>query len=116
MDLMKQYPYASFDDLRRQLRIGMGPCQGGFCSSRIAGIAQEEGVVDAERATGLLKLFLEHRWIGLWPILHGDQVRQAALDDWILQGTLDVVHAPCASSVETDPVDGILPTESEEEK
>jgi len=116
VDLMKQYPYASFDDLRRQLRIGMGPCQGGFCSSRIAGIAHEEGVVSAERATGLLKLFLEHRWIGLWPILHGDQVRQAALDDWILQGTLDIAHVPCAESVETDPVDGVLPTESEEEK
>jgi len=104
VDLLKQYPNASFDDLRRQLRVGMGPCQGGFCSSRIAGIAHEEGVVDADRATGLLKLFLEHRWIGLWTILHGDQVRQTALDNWILQGTLDLAHAPATNAVEPDPI------------
>ena len=105
VDLLKHNPNAGFDDLRRQLRVGMGPCQGGFCSSRIAGIAHEEGVVDAQRATGLLKLFLEHRWIGLWPILHGDQVRQSALDNWILHGTLDLDHVPSPLSVETDPVD-----------
>ena len=108
VNLLKEYPHANLDDLRRQLRIGMGPCQGGFCSSRAAGIAHEEGVIDAGRATGLLKLFLEHRWIGLWPILHGDQVRQAALDDWILQGTLDIAHTPSPAGVETDPVDGPL--------
>ncbi|MDR0959425.1 MAG: anaerobic glycerol-3-phosphate dehydrogenase subunit A [Propionibacteriaceae bacterium] len=94
IDLLEKFPQASFDDLRRQLRVGMGPCQGGFCSSRIAGLTFEEGAVDIERATGLLRLFLENRWIGLWPILSGDQVRQAALDDWIIQGILDVDHLP----------------------
>ena len=28
----------SLDDLRRQVRLGMGPCQGGFCSYRATGI------------------------------------------------------------------------------
>jgi glycerol-3-phosphate dehydrogenase len=45
----------------------------------------------------MLRAFLEHRWIGLWPILHGDQVRQAALDDWILQGIYDVDHLPATT-------------------
>jgi glycerol-3-phosphate dehydrogenase len=105
VDLLKQNPLDNFDDLRRQLRVGMGPCQGGFCSSRVAGVACEEGVIDATRSTGLLKLFLEHRWIGLWPILHDAQVRQAALDEWILHGTLDIGHVPSPTSVERDPVD-----------
>ena len=61
---------------------------------RAAGIALEEGAIDVERATGLLRLFLRNRWIGLWPILYGDQVRQTALDNWIFQGTLDVEHLP----------------------
>ena len=47
-----------------------------------------------ERATALLRLFLKNRWLGLWPILYGDQVRQTALDNWIFQGTLDVEHLP----------------------
>jgi len=114
-DLMKQNPAASFDDLRRQLRIGMGPCQGGFCSARVAGIAFDEGVADAARATGLLKLFVQNRWIGLWPILHDDQVRQAALDEWILQGTLDLTHVPSPPGVEPDPVADV-PAPTKEEK
>ena len=57
-------------------------------------IAVEEDAVDVERATGLLRLFLANRWIGLWPILYGDQVRQTALDNWIYAGTLDVEHLP----------------------
>jgi glycerol-3-phosphate dehydrogenase len=93
-DLLKANPHATLDDLRRQLRLGMGPCQGGFCSSRAASVAYQEGEIDIERATGLLRLFLTNRWYGLWPILHGQQVAQAALDDWILQGLLDIEHLP----------------------
>jgi glycerol-3-phosphate dehydrogenase len=104
VDALKAQPNASFDDLRRQLRLGMGPCQGGFCSARVAGIAHQEGLADARRATGLLKLFLEHRWIGIWPILHGYQVRQTALDNWIMHGTLDIDHVPSPARVEPDPV------------
>jgi glycerol-3-phosphate dehydrogenase len=42
-------------------------------------------------------MFLQHRWQGLEPILYGDQMRQAVLDDWIFQGTLDVEHLPAAA-------------------
>jgi glycerol-3-phosphate dehydrogenase len=91
---LAEQPAGSFDDLRRQLRLGMGPCQGGFCSMRATGIALTSGHIDIERATALLRLFLKNRWFGLWPILYGDQVRQTALDNWIFQGTLDVEHLP----------------------
>ena len=93
-DALAAQPNGSFDDLRRQLRLGMGPCQGGFCSMRATGIALETGHIDIERATALLRLFLKNRWLGLWPILYGDQVRQTALDNWIFAGTLDVEHLP----------------------
>ncbi len=93
IDAMDAQPEASFDDLRRQLRLGMGPCQGGFCSTRATGIAHAHGRVDAEQATALMRLFLKNRWIGLWPILYGEQVRQTALDNWIF-ATLDVAHLP----------------------
>ncbi|HEY3548540.1 MAG TPA: anaerobic glycerol-3-phosphate dehydrogenase subunit GlpA [Propionicimonas sp.] len=93
-DALANQPKGTFDDLRRQLRLGMGPCQGGFCTTRATGIALETDHIDIERANGLLRLFLKNRWIGLWPILYGDQVRQTALDNWIFQGTLDVEHLP----------------------
>ncbi|MCL2786893.1 MAG: anaerobic glycerol-3-phosphate dehydrogenase subunit GlpA [Micrococcales bacterium] len=95
--LAESQPLASLDDLRRQLRFGMGPCQGGFCSTRLAALTLEQGHADAERATELLRAFLAHRWQGLTPILHGDQLRQACLDHWILQGILDLAHLPAPS-------------------
>ncbi len=101
-DLIEQQPQASFDDLRRQLRLGMGPCQGGFCSMRATGISMEHEAITAGRASELLKKFLENRWIGLWPILYGDQVRQTALDNWIFQGLFDVEHLPVDDSEVVD--------------
>ena len=97
-DALADQPKGTFDDLRRQLRLGMGPCQGGFCSMRATGVALETEHIDVERATGLLRLFLKNRWIGLWPILYGDQVRQTALDNWIFQSTLDIDHLPQPAS------------------
>ena len=94
VEAMHADPKASMDDLRRQLRLGMGPCQGGFCSLRATGIACAEQIMDVDTANSRLNEFLSHRWIGLWPILYGDQVRQTALDEWIFQGLLDVEHLP----------------------
>lgn len=34
-------PTLTLDDLRRDVRLGMGPCQGGFCTFRAAGILHE---------------------------------------------------------------------------
>ncbi|MBW7886517.1 MAG: (2Fe-2S)-binding protein, partial [Caldilineaceae bacterium] len=36
-----QNPTVTLDDLRRDVRLGMGPCQGGFCTYRAAGILHE---------------------------------------------------------------------------
>jgi glycerol-3-phosphate dehydrogenase len=84
------------DDIRRTLRLGMGPCQGGFCIYRAAGIMHSLHALDAGRARATLHDFLRERWKGVAPILYGDQLRQARLDDWIFQGLLDVEHLPSA--------------------
>lgn len=41
LETLQENPRANIDDLRRQLRIGMGPCQGSFCGVRTAGIIHE---------------------------------------------------------------------------
>jgi glycerol-3-phosphate dehydrogenase len=84
----------NLDDIRRSLRLGMGPCQGGFCIPRATGILHAQDRLTADEANASLRSFLEERWKGVWPILHGDQLRQARLDDWIFQGVLDVEHLP----------------------
>jgi glycerol-3-phosphate dehydrogenase len=89
---MRRRGTANLDDIRRSMRLGMGPCQGGFCIYRATGILHGVGHLDGAEAAGSLLGFLQERWKGVWPILYGDQLRQARLDDWIFQGLLDVEH------------------------
>ncbi len=82
------------DDLRRRLRLGMGPCQGGFCSYRAAGIMHARGALPVPRADQALTDFLKERWKGIWPVLYGDQLRQMRFDEWVFHAVLDVEHLP----------------------
>jgi glycerol-3-phosphate dehydrogenase len=84
------------DDIRRQLRLGMGPCQGGFCIYRAAGIMHELDGLSAQQADASILAFLQERWKGVWPVLYGDQLRQMRFDEWIFHGVLDVDHLPVA--------------------
>ncbi len=84
----------NLDDIRRQLRLGMGPCQGGFCIYRAAGIMHGLDALSAEQADASLLAFLQERWKGVWPVLYGDQQRQMRFDEWIFHGVLDVDHLP----------------------
>jgi len=93
-DAMRRRGTHNLDDIRRELRLGMGPCQGGFCIYRATGILHGLDGMTGEQANGALLGFLQERWKGTWPILYGDQLRQARLDDWIFQGVLDVGHLP----------------------
>jgi glycerol-3-phosphate dehydrogenase len=78
----------------------MGPCQGGFCIYRAAGIMHGLDELSAAEADASLLSFLQERWKGVWPVLYGDQLRQVRFDEWIFHGVLDVDHLP-----ETGPQD-----------
>ena len=93
-EAMRRRRTTSLDDIRRTLRLGMGPCQGGFCIYRATGILHGVEQLDAATANRSLLDFLQERWKGSWPILYGDQARQARLDDWVFRGLLDVEHLP----------------------
>jgi glycerol-3-phosphate dehydrogenase len=93
-EAMERRHTANLDDIRRTLRLGMGPCQGGFCIYRATGILHAVERLDHRGANAALLAFLQERWKGVHPVLYGDQVRQARLDDWIFQGLLGVQHLP----------------------
>jgi glycerol-3-phosphate dehydrogenase len=93
-EAMRRRGTTNLDDIRRAMRLGMGPCQGGFCIYRATGLLHAVDRLDGEEAAASLRGFLDERWKGVWPILYGDQLRQARLDDWIFQGLLDVEHLP----------------------
>jgi glycerol-3-phosphate dehydrogenase len=93
-DAIRRRASTNLDDIRRLLRLGMGPCQGGFCIYRATGVLHGLDGISAQEADQSLLNFMQERWKGVWPILYGDQLRQARLDDWIFQGVLDVEHLP----------------------
>ncbi len=82
------------DDLRRDLRLGMGPCQGGFCGYRAAAILAENDDVSAAQATAALADFVERRWKGQRSLLWGQSLRQALLDEQIYKGILGLDRMP----------------------
>ncbi|MGH2522232.1 MAG: anaerobic glycerol-3-phosphate dehydrogenase subunit GlpA, partial [Anaerolineales bacterium] len=94
MQAFEQRATTDLDDIRRAVRLGMGPCQGGFCMYRAAGLLHEVKKLSAPEANNSLLRFLQERWKGFQPLMWGDQLRQARLDDWIFQGILDVEHLP----------------------
>ncbi|MDM8532073.1 anaerobic glycerol-3-phosphate dehydrogenase subunit GlpA [Anaerolineales bacterium HSG25] len=81
-------------DLRRELRVGMGPCQGGFCAYRVVGIMLEQKDITAAQANKALVDFLQERWKGIKPVLWGQQLRQMKLDEGIYLGLLGLDKLP----------------------
>jgi glycerol-3-phosphate dehydrogenase len=115
---------ANVDDIRRDTRLGMGPCQGGFCTYRAVALWDEvrgfHGAANgsSETPTGLapseddsalasgalLRQFLQERWKGLTAIAWGDQLRQARLDELIYLDTLgvDLLRSPAPEATYND--------------
>jgi glycerol-3-phosphate dehydrogenase len=78
----------ALDDLRRDLRLGMGPCQAGFCGYRAAGIVQQARGYTSQQAAQALADFVDERFKGVRPLLWGHQLRQFYLDELIYRRTL----------------------------
>jgi glycerol-3-phosphate dehydrogenase len=94
LEAARRHPKGQIDDLRRVLRVGMGPCQGGFCAFRTAALLHGHGEYDRAEANATLRAFVQERWKGQRQVLWGQQLRQARLDAWIFQGVLDIEHLP----------------------
>jgi glycerol-3-phosphate dehydrogenase len=82
------------DDLLRALRLGMGPCQGAFCTLRAAGVMEAMRPAGGAAALEPVRAFLDERMKGDRPILWGDQARQFGLNELIYREVLDLDHGP----------------------
>lgn len=86
----------TLNDLRRDLRLGMGPCQGGFCAFRAAGICHEYRSEKPAETRALLGEFVERRFGGMKPLLWGHNLRQALLAEQIYGRIVGVSAQPDA--------------------
>lgn len=75
-------------DIRRKTRLGMGTCQGAFCTYRALPLLwREKGKYDSLQDE--LKRFLDQRWKGIHPVLWGQQLRETELTRAIYTCILD---------------------------
>ncbi len=73
----------SLDDVRRGTRLGMGPCQGGFCTFRAAGLlAERDAELSPSEADRQMTDFLAERFRGTRPVAWGRQLQEL----WIASG------------------------------
>ena len=97
----------SIDDVRRGTRLGMGPCQGGFCTFRAVGMVANRAATGDARvvpeglgggtgadiaaiADRALADFLRERHKGTRPIAYGRQLQEWAMTSGIQWGALGV--------------------------
>lgn len=84
----------TLDDVRRDVRLGMGPCQGGFCTYRVAGLLHTLRRPPITESNVALRDFLQERWKGVMPVLWGAQLKQERLDELIYLSLLNVDQLP----------------------
>jgi glycerol-3-phosphate dehydrogenase len=75
-------------DIQHRTRLGMGPCQGGFCTFRALGIMNDMSVISPEQSMEMLQGFLQRRFRGIRYALWGDQLREEQLVEYIYLGIL----------------------------
>jgi glycerol-3-phosphate dehydrogenase len=70
--------------------MGMGTCQGAFCTYRSVGALEANDLSFGKDNIGLFKEFLQARWRGIRPIMWGNVIREIELTRGIYDGTLNV--------------------------
>lgn len=80
-------------DVRFRTRLGMGTCQGTYCSLRAIGALTDSSIPFAVSPRTNLRSFLQERWRGLRPALWGTQVQEIELGRAIFGATLNLSGA-----------------------
>jgi glycerol-3-phosphate dehydrogenase len=120
------------NDLRRDLRVGMGPCQAGFCAYRAAGLLHQlkpaelppggdaaaradpaapvpaslfAGPPNVAATNSALLEFLQERWKGIRPVMWGANLRQMELDLNIYRNLFGAERLPTLRSPEVYPTE-----------
>lgn len=84
-------------------RIGKGPCQGTFCSQRIAASLYDDGHLQGREGICELRSFLKERWRGQQPLLWNKSLAQAELQEAMHCGLFALELEPSAGNKPAEP-------------
>jgi glycerol-3-phosphate dehydrogenase len=71
-------------------RIGKGACQGSYCGLRIPAHLYDQGTFEQGQGIADLTHFTNSRWKGQRPVLFGEQLKQAELQEAMYCGLFDL--------------------------
>ncbi len=71
-------------------RIGKGACQGTYCGLRITAQLYDQGTFQQDQGITDLTHFTNSRWKGQRPVLFGEQLKQAELQEAMYCGLFDL--------------------------
>ena len=77
-------------DVRLRTRMGMGTCQGTFCTLRAVSVLSEMNIPFVLSPTQNIRSFLQERWQGVRPVLWGSQIKECELARAIYAATLNL--------------------------
>ncbi len=74
------------EEVARRSRIGKGPCQGTFCSFRLAAYLCRIGELDGEQSIKQIRRFVNERWKGFQPLVRDSELMRVELQESFLCG------------------------------
>ena len=89
---LAEVPDGDLNDLRRRTRLGMGTCQGSFCSFRSAAALYQGNEFPVQRANVMLQELVQERWKGVRLVLWGEQLREAEFMQAIYKRLLNLAR------------------------
>jgi glycerol-3-phosphate dehydrogenase len=94
--IRKQNGQPTLNAIGLRSRIGKGPCQGTFCSQRLAAYLYDVGELDQDQGIREMRTFLEKRWRGQQPLLWDIALAQAELLEAMHSGLFGLELTPMA--------------------
>ena len=92
--LQRKHAPTSLTAIGRRTRVGKGPCQGTFCSQRVAAHLYDCGEFAAARGVSELREFLNERWRGQRPLAWDTMLPQYELQEAVHCGIFGLELEP----------------------
>jgi glycerol-3-phosphate dehydrogenase len=86
----EQHDSVLLHNIGARSRIGKGACQGTYCGLRLTAQLYDQGTFQLDRGIADLTHFTNARWKGQRPVLFGEQLKQAELQEAMYCGLFDL--------------------------
>ncbi|HKL00267.1 MAG TPA: anaerobic glycerol-3-phosphate dehydrogenase subunit GlpA [Desulfotignum sp.] len=84
----------TLEEVGRRSRIGKGPCQGTFCSFRLAAYLYRTGHLEKKQGVSQVKDFVNERWKGFMPLVRDRELMRLEMQEAFLCGLFHMEVEP----------------------